>query len=55
MYKISHPLTFSHGMRRPGDYCESDDFQLWAEDGESNGTAGIQDTLEGQTRVAFSG
>lgn len=55
MNKISHPLTFSRGMCRPGGYCESDDFQLWTEDGESNGTAGIQDTLEGQTRAGFSG
>lgn len=55
MNKISHPLTFSYGMCRPGGSCESDDFQLWTEDVESNGTAGIQDILEGQTRAGFSG
>lgn len=47
--KISHPLTFS-----PAGYCEPHKVQLWAEDDKFSGTAGVQDTLEGQVPMSFS-
>ena len=55
MNKISHPLAFSHSMCSPAGYCEPDKFQLWTEDGKSDGTPGVQGTLEGQTLMGFSG
>ena len=42
-------------MCSPVGYCEPDKFQIWAEDVKSNGTAGVQDSLEGRVPVGFSG
>lgn len=43
------------GVCSPAGYCEPDKFQLWGDDGKSNRTAGVQNTLEGQGHIGFSG